>query len=230
MLELKNLSFAFGSKQVFQGVNMTFEPGKTYGIVGANGVGKTTMFRLIASLYPQQRGSIQWSGNPLEQRQVSFLPTEPFFYPYMNGEEYLRIVLHKEEKQLERALDLSSRFNLPLDQLVDAYSTGMKKKLAFVACRFLDRPINILDEPFSGVDIESNEHLFDLMKEEAKDKLVLVSSHILSTMNELCDEIIYIQKEFKTSTFLPSDFDVLRKRIKGGSKSTSGRDFPFKHE
>ena len=129
-------------------------------------------------------------------------------------------MLHKDKENLHKAIELSSRLNLPLDQLVDAYSTGMKKKLAFVASRFLNRAINILDEPFSGVDLESNEHLQDLLKEKEKGKLTLVSSHILTTMNELCDEIIFIQKGFKLSSFLPTDYELLRKQIKASSSIT----------
>ena len=85
MLELKQVSFSFGSKRVFENIDLTFHTDKVYGIVGANGVGKTTLFRLIASFYKKQEGSILWHGKALEQENVAFLPTDPFFYTYMNG-------------------------------------------------------------------------------------------------------------------------------------------------
>lgn len=215
MLTLDQLSFAFGKKVIFENINLSFEAGKVYGVVGANGVGKTTLFRLLSGLYKRQQGKVLLEGQALRPVDVSFLQTDPFFYPHMNGMEYLKIVLTDREK-LEVAIKMCERLQIPLDQLVSSYSTGMKKKLAFSAALKQDRTVSIFDEPFNGVDLESNEILGDLLKVKPEDKIVLISSHILTMMNEICDEIIYIQKGFVIEHYSTGQFDELRDKIKAG--------------
>ena len=155
MLELKHLEFKFRDKNIFQDLNMTFPEGAIIGIVGRNGVGKTTFFRVITGLYKALNGEINLNGRQLSKQEISFLPTDPFFYSYMNGAEYLELVVGGSKRS--KAFEYAEQLMLPLDQLVDTYSTGMKKKLAFSAIISQNRPVQILDEPYNGVDLESNE-------------------------------------------------------------------------
>ena len=78
MLTISNLSFSFRNHSVFHDLNMQFEPGKVTGIVGNNGVGKTTLFRTIAGIYKPLGGKMQWQGTPLKKKDIAFLPTDPF--------------------------------------------------------------------------------------------------------------------------------------------------------
>lgn len=213
MLKIDSIKYNFGEKIIFEDVSMQFDNGKTYGIVGANGIGKTTLFRVLAGQYKSRSGKITWNGNALSRRDISFLPTDPFFYPYMNGREYLAIVI-KDTLKLDQATDMSKNLNLNLDQIVDTYSTGMKKKLAFIANYIQKRAISIYDEPFNGVDLESNEILCSILKEKNKNHLVLLSSHILSMLDEVCDEIIHIEEGFKITIYKPDQFPMLKTHIK----------------
>ena len=213
MLKIDSIKYNFGKNIIFEDVSMQFDNGKTYGIVGANGVGKTTLFRVLAGQYKSRSGKITWNGNALSRRDISFLPTDPFFYPYMNGREYLAIVI-KDTLKLDQATDMSKNLNLNLDQIVDTYSTGMKKKLAFIANYIQKRAISIYDEPFNGVDLESNEILCSILKEKSKNHLVLLSSHILSMLDEVCDEIIHIEEGFKITIYKPDQFPMLKTHIK----------------
>ena len=90
MLSFKSISFRFGKKSIFEDINLNFEYGKTYGIIGSNGVGKTTLFRSISRLYALSDGKILLNDEEVKSSQVSFLPTDPFFYPYMRGNEYFK--------------------------------------------------------------------------------------------------------------------------------------------
>ena len=213
MLKLKNISFAFRSKPIFENINMNFQDGKIYGIVGANGVGKTTFFRSVAGFYQLNHGAIYLNEKRIRPSEVSLLPTSPFFYPYMKGIEYLKIT-HNEEGQLSRSIELSDSLNIPLENLVDTYSTGMKKKLAFIARYAQNKPVSIYDEPFNGVDLESNEVLLQLLKKNKSKQITLISSHILSSLFELCDEIVHIESGFSFSNFQKDQFQDLQNKIR----------------
>lgn len=207
---LENLSFGFGTKQIFTDVNMQFPVGKVTGVVGKNGVGKTTLFRTMKGIYKPQSGAILNEAQvALKGSEIGFLPTDPFFYPFMKGGEYLELVLGKR-KSYKALADL---FELPLDELVQNYSTGMKKKLAFAGVMGKDRKILILDEPFNGVDLQSNLVLRNLITDQKQSKALIVSSHILQSMLDLCDQIYYISEGFQYELYQKENFSELQKNL-----------------
>ena len=213
MLHFKSISFRFGKTPIFEHISLNFETGKTYGIIGSNGVGKTTLFRSIAGLYKLNEGQIILDEKSIRPSQVSFLPTDPFFYPHMKGLEYLKIT-QKDDNQLNNCINFAEILNIPLDHLVDTYSTGMKKKLAFIARYAQNNVVSIYDEPFNGVDLESNEVLLKLLLKKKEQKITFVSSHILSMLYELCDEILHIEKGFIVKTYYPNTFNELKNKIR----------------
>lgn len=213
MLKIDSIKYNFGNNIIFEDVSMQFDAGKVYGIVGANGIGKTTLFRTLAGQYKTRSGKMTWNNNPISRGEISFLPTDPYFYPYMNGGEYLEIVITDKVK-LEEAINMSISLNLNMDQIVDTYSTGMKKKLAFIANYIQNRPVSIYDEPFNGVDLESNELLCSFLKKKKEEQVVLLSSHILSMLDEVCDEILHIEEGFNITSYMPDQFQNLKGHIK----------------
>lgn len=213
MLSFKSISFNFGKTQIFENISLDFEYGKTYGIVGANGVGKTTLFRSVAGLYNLKSGQIIIDEKPIHSTHVAFLPTDPFFYPYMKGKEYLEIVHHKHTS-IEECTHLAEVLNIPIENLVDSYSTGMKKKLAFIAQYVQNKSVSIYDEPFNGVDLESNEIMLKLLQKKSQEKITFISSHILGTLYEVCDHILHIEKGFKISNYSPDQYDELKQKIR----------------
>lgn len=207
MLEIKELQFSFKNKIIFKDLNLTFKSDKITGIVGKNGVGKTTLFRCISGIYTPEKGGILLNGELFSKQSVAFLPTDPFFYAYMNGKEYIELVNGKSLNYYTELLDL------PLQQLIDTYSTGMRKKLAFAAIIAQRRPIQILDEPFNGVDLESNEVIKQIIQNEKQDRVTLISSHVLSTLTDICDEIFFIKEGFICEYYDKNNFDRLHAAI-----------------
>ena len=192
MINIQNLSKNFGNKQVLKNVNMQFERGNVYGIVGENGSGKTTLFRCIAGL-ENYEGEINSELNPLKN-YLGLLLTEPFFFTKITGKEYIRLLCNARKKEISE-IDGKNIFDLPLNQYASTYSTGMKKKLALLAILLQGNQCFILDEPFNGVDIHSNIIIVDLIhKLKTLGKTVIISSHIFSTLSDTCDEI-YLQKD-----------------------------------
>lgn len=206
MLEIKNISVSFKDKNVLQNLNLEIEEGIILGILGKNGAGKTTLFE---SLYQSQKysGEILWQNQKLLRENISYLETENYFYPYITGREYLS---YFAKDKLPKTIELAEKFQLPLDKYVQYYSSGMKKKLALIGMLMLDKPINILDEPFNGVDFEGVHLLYDIIRElKQSNKIVIISSHIIETLFHTCDRIVTLENGLISNIFEKSDFEKL---------------------
>ncbi|MEO1257892.1 MAG: ATP-binding cassette domain-containing protein [Bacteroidota bacterium] len=210
MLTIKDISFSFREKIIFENLNLSFPEGQVHGIVGKNGVGKTTFFRNISGIYNPHKGTIFYNNAPVKKGKISFLPTSPYFYPYINGREYIKLINGSISSRINQYADL---LDLPLNQLIDTYSTGMKKKIAFLGTISQNRPILILDEPFNGVDLEGNEILKAIIKKEKKERILLISSHILSSLTNISDNIYFIQEGFAVNIFDQKEFTKLESSI-----------------
>ncbi len=212
MLQITDLKFSFGQHIIYDGLNATFRTGQISGIVGKNGVGKTTLFRILSSIYQNQGGNITLNGQKLDRLHLTFMPAEPYFYPFMKGKEYLQIVANSDD-ELTFSVQIASALDLPLNELVDNYSTGMRKKLAFAGHFALQKSIIILDEPYNGVDLESNEVIKHIIKTQSQQKIVILSSHILSTITDICDDVYYFTENRVVTRFEHAQFDSLERSI-----------------
>jgi ABC-2 type transport system ATP-binding protein len=212
MLQLNNITYAYQrNTPILKGVDLNCLAGEKHGILGRNGAGKTTLFRLLAGMMPMQTGEKKMNGQILGKSDVSLLEAEPYFYPYMTGMEYLRFI-HDAPDQIERWNRL---FDLPLGQYAEDYSTGMKKKLGLIGALLQDnRSLLILDEPYNGVDFESNEIIMSVLEQGMTEhRTVLVSSHILPTLTRICDRISVLQEGKISQTYSRSAFGELEKWI-----------------
>lgn len=212
MIRLENLSKSYGSHEVLQDINLSFEKGKIYGIVGENGAGKTTLFNCIAGL--QSYAGLIHSEGILLKNQLGFLQTDPYFFAKITGREYLQLLCNARNVPV-KDLDLQNIFELPLDQYAETYSTGMKKKLALLGILLQKNDFYILDEPFNGVDIQSNIIITEIIHQLKKlGKTVLISSHIFSTLHDTCDEIYLLKKGQLVKRVLRTEFDQLEQEMK----------------
>lgn len=160
------------------------------GIVGLNGTGKTTLLNAIYGLIKPKSGKILLNDKKISKKEIAFLPTENFFYSGITGREYLELFRNKNFD----ITDWNQLFQLPLNEIIDIYSTGMKKKLAFMGILKEDKPVMILDEPFNGLDLETVRILrLILLRLKEKGKTILITSHIIETLTNVCDYIHYLQ-------------------------------------
>ena len=212
MIKIKELSKLFGNKEVLKNLSMEFSKGNVYGIVGENGAGKTTLFRCIAGL-ESYSGEIISDVMPLKNH-LGLLLTEPFFFSMMTGREYIRLLCNARGKT-NVDIDNKNIFDLPLDQYASTYSTGMKKKLAITAILLQENEYFILDEPFNGVDIQSNIILTEIiLKLKELNKIVIISSHIFSTLSDTCDEIHLLRKGEQIKSVNKTGFKDLEQEMK----------------
>jgi len=214
MIQLTDIQLAYGQQQqVLKGLSLELPPGTIQGIAGLNGSGKTTLLNVLYRKLQPQHGTVLYNGHPMQRSDIAYLETHNYFYSRITGEEYLK--LFQASNPQFNYLEWNQLFGLPLNQLIDAYSTGMKKKLAFMGIISLQRPILMVDEPFNGLDLETNEtlkQLLTLLKERGK--TVIITSHILETLTSICDGIHYLNDGVIEHSFAKGDYDGLTDLLK----------------
>ena len=208
MLAIDSLEVRYGAAVVLRGLSLELEPGQVHGLMGRNGEGKTTLLDAVFGMVQVQAGSIAFRGGPIRSSDVGYLQVHNFFYPSITGREYLRIF---QSRHPEFDVDgWSEVLELPLDRLVERYSAGMQKKLALLGILSLNRPVLLLDEPFNGLDLESNHLLGRLLRMLAESgKTVLLTSHILESLTRCCDRIHLLSGGAVAGSYHPEAFDRL---------------------
>ncbi|MBN8543421.1 MAG: ABC transporter ATP-binding protein [Alphaproteobacteria bacterium] len=198
-LEISAISKSYGKHQVLKDVSFSLREGEIFGLIGLNGIGKTTLIKIILDLSNADSGQASILGKPSTsveaRRNISYLPEKFTPSRYLLGREYLALSLSYYGKTLDiaaarhmaEALDLNPDV---LDRKVGSYSKGMGQKLGLVGAFMVDQPFLILDEPMSGLDPRSRIKLKDVMLEQKKrGKTIFFSSHILADIDEICDRI-----------------------------------------
>lgn len=212
MITIQSLTKQYGNKLVFKNLHFTLESGYVYGIVGENGAGKTTLFKCICGL-EKYEGTINSNYKPLKN-YVGYLPTEIYFLDKITGKEYLHLLCNARGISIKNIAQ-KNIFNLPLEDYIVSYSTGMKKKLALTAILLQNNPFYILDEPFNGVDIQSNLLISEIILELKRlGKTVLISSHIFATLKETCDAIFVLKNGEISTKITPENYTNLEQELK----------------
>jgi len=213
MIEIKNLKFEYTKNiEILNNLNIELNSGQIHGLVGLNGSGKTTLLNLIYKNLQPQEGEILFNKKNIVKNDIAFLETESFFYPKITGGEYLEIFKFGNKNFDFKAWN--EIFDLPLNKLVDNYSTGMKKKLAFISLMSFENPIYILDEPFNGIDLESNQILKNvILKLKSIGKTIIITSHIFDILMNICDSISFLNNKKIEFTKYKNEFDEIEKLI-----------------
>ncbi|MCB9995984.1 MAG: ABC transporter ATP-binding protein [Rhodospirillales bacterium] len=198
-LAVENVSVSYGKKQVVKSLSLDVRAGETFGLIGLNGVGKTTLIKSILGLREYDHGSIMIEErdrrHPDSKKRIAYLP-ERFEPPwFLSGLEFLRFSesLYKVHHDLEQVYTMSERLALDpavLKNRVQTYSKGMRQKLGILGTLLTECPLLILDEPMSGLDPRARTMVKDLLGEaRAGGRTIFLSSHILADMNEICDRV-----------------------------------------
>ncbi len=208
ILEVKELSFSYGKHVILNKLSFALSEGDIHGILGDNGSGKTTLFKILFGLLKPD----VVSSFAVDIHAVAFQEAESFFYPYMTGNEYLRIITQRQENNTAA---WNSIFELPLDDYIHTYSTGMKRKIAILGAVLLNKKILILDEPFNGLDLKTCEVLhFILQRLKQTGKTILLSSHIMESITLNADKISFLEKGSILHTYEKTEFDQLTRFVR----------------
>jgi len=208
MLRINNLEVAYKKKKIIQGLSWEVSTAQIHGLVGLNGAGKTTLLNSIYGITPFQAGEILWKNTPAQSSDFAYLETSLYFYPQITGQEYLSLFQYSNKDFDIKAWN--QIFDLPLQKLVEQYSTGMKKKLALLGILSLEKEVLLLDEPLQGLDLEANEIFkYILKKLKEQGKTIIITSHIWEAMVQICDEIHHLHQGKIQKTYLKNDFEEL---------------------
>lgn len=200
VLETNGLSMNYGTKKALSDVSVSVNTGEIYGLVGKNGAGKTTLMKIVLGLLPGYGGELKLfeSENLGDGRKnIGALIETPVFFENMTG--YQNLKYYRMAYGLDSSIDLEELLrDVKLadagDKKFKAYSLGMKQRLG-IAFSLLGNPdFLVLDEPINGIDPEGIVEIRNLLKDLAnKGKTILISSHILSELEHLCDRICIIE-------------------------------------
>jgi len=199
MVVVDALTKRFGRLEVLRGVSATFEPGRVTAVVGPNASGKTTMMKSILGLVLPDAGVVTIDGRPANdpevRRNVGYLPQEPRFPDNLRVRELFAFVQDLRGERPDGLDTLVDLFQLRphLDKPLRVLSGGSKQKASAVLA-FLFRPtVLLLDEPSAGLDPVASSRLKDRITEErAKGATVILTSHVMSELEELADEVLFL--------------------------------------
>lgn len=194
-IEVSNLSKVIDGNYLVKDINLKFESGKIYGIVGQNGSGKTVLFKLLLGLMNRTSGEITVDGEVQKgfMRDVGFIIERPNLIPYYSAYNNLKFISSYKGKvdkdKIIKSLELVG-LSAKDKKKVKNYSLGMKQKVA-VAMAIMDEPaILILDEPLNAIDDSSVKKIRQIILEyKEKDRIVLIASHYKDDIDFLCDEV-----------------------------------------
>lgn len=207
MLEARVLTKNYSGIPVVDHVSFTIRPGEILGCLGPNGAGKSTTVKMLIGLIQPSSGHVCFDGEDVRedlkafQRRLGYVPEEPHLYPHLSGREYLQLtgrlrglsrrVLERKMDELLRLLGLWEDRHSALA----SYSKGMRQKILLAAALQHDPDLLILDEPFSGLDVNMAMVLRSLLKAlAARRKIILYSSHVLEVVERVCDRVLILRK------------------------------------
>jgi len=211
MIKVDNLQVNYSNNNVLNKLSLKISSNTIHGLVGLNGSGKTTLLNTIYGLKKQVKGTIHYNDKVIKRKNIAYLETLNYFYPRIKGKEYLNIF-----KTQNPNFDIdkwNTLFELPLNKLIDDYSTGMKKKLALMGIICLDREVFILDEPFNRIDLETVQKIKTLLLKLKTKKTIILTSHILESLIPICDSISYLNNGMIEFTKEKSNFHEIENDI-----------------
>lgn len=202
VLKVRDLTKKFGKFAALDGVNLEVNKGEIYGFIGPNGAGKTTTIRILLGILKATEGEAMifgkdaWKDAVEIHKNIAYVPGDINLWPNLTGGEVIDLFVKlRGSKNKSRSEELIGKFDLDPSKKCRTYSKGNRQKVALVAAFASDAELYILDEPTSGLD-PLKERVFQeyIMKIKEEGKSVLLSSHILSEVEKLCDKVSIIRQ------------------------------------
>ncbi|GAC1350327.1 MAG: ABC transporter ATP-binding protein [Ktedonobacteraceae bacterium] len=226
MIKIQHVSKYYRKVNALDDLSLEIPPGSIYGLIGPNGAGKTTLIRILAALLTPSSGEV-WFDNEevgktptLIQRKVGYMPDFFGVYPDLTSLEYLEFFagIHgiPRKKQASTVKDLLELVDLTTkgDALVESLSRGMKQRLCLARALVHDPEVLLLDEPASGLDPRARVELRELLRTlQGMGKTIIISSHILLELAEVCTDIAIIQAG---RLVVSGDVEQVTRRLGGG--------------
>ncbi|HEY0681752.1 MAG TPA: ABC transporter ATP-binding protein [Steroidobacter sp.] len=204
MIEIRNLSKRYGALTAVNDISFTVRPGEVLGFLGPNGAGKSTTMKMITGFLTPTAGSISVCGHDVENDPLAakavmgYLPEGAPSYGEMTVRGFLEFIADVRgltgDRRRARLDDVVSRLQLAsvLEQMIETLSKGFKRRVGLAQALLHDPQVLILDEPTDGLDPNQKHHVRTLINDMAKDKIIVISTHILEEVDAVCNRAIII--------------------------------------
>lgn len=227
LLECKNLSKSFDNKKILKDINLIIPRGKIVGLLGKNGQGKTTLIKLINDLLTPTSGEILIEGKHpgVESKKIiSYLPERTYLDKEMKVIDTLNYFNEFYDNfDIKKAKKLLKDLDLDINSKISKMSKGMQEKLQLILVMSRDAELYILDEPLGGVDPATRDYILDTILSNFKEgSSVIISTHLISDIERILDEVIFIDKG---KIILTAPADELRKKEKSSIDEIFRRTF-----
>lgn len=214
LLNIKKLNKDFDDKHILKDINLKIQNGRIIGLLGKNGMGKTTLIKLINDLLTPTSGEILIKGNKPgieSKRIISYLPERTYLDKSMTIGEILKYFEEFYENfDKDKAIKLLKDLDLDINLKVNKMSKGMQEKLQLILVMSRDAKLYILDEPLGGVDPATRDYILDtILSNFNEGASIIISTHLISDIERILDEVIFIDKG---KIILQSGTDELRKK------------------
>ena len=202
IVSLNKVEKRFGKFQALKDVTFDVNKGEVLGFIGPNGSGKSTTIRILLGMLKKSGGEATifgkdvWKEDTAIHKNISYVPGDVFLWPNLTGGEIIDLLLRlNDQKRTQRTEELIKKFQLDPKKKARTYSKGNRQKIALVAALSQEAELYIFDEPTSGLD-PLNEKSFqeEVLKLKEAGKSILLSSHILSEVEKMCDRIAIIRE------------------------------------
>jgi ABC-2 type transport system ATP-binding protein len=214
ILEINNLNKSFDNKEILKDINLSIQHGKIIGLLGKNGVGKTTLIKLINDLLTPTSGEILINGQKIgveTKKVISYLPERTYLNKQMKVSEVISYFEDFYDNfDSKKAKKLLNDLDLDINQKLTKMSKGMQEKVQLVLVMSRSADLYILDEPLGGVDPATRDYILDtILSNFNENASVIISTHLISDIEKILDEVIFIDKG---QIVLQSDADKLRNK------------------
>ena len=214
LLEIKDLNKSFDNKEILKDINLSIQSGKIIGLLGKNGVGKTTLIKLINDLLTPTSGEILIKGKKIgieTKKVISYLPERTYLNKQMKVSEVISYFEDFYDNfDSEKAKKLLKDLDLDINQKLAKMSKGMQEKVQLVLVMSRNADLYVLDEPLGGVDPATRDYILDtILSNFNENASIIISTHLISDIEKILDEVIFIDKG---KIVLQSDADKLRNK------------------
>lgn len=214
LVKCNNLCKEFDNKQILNNINLTIPKGKIVGLLGKNGMGKTTLIKLVNDLLTPTSGEILINGEKPginSKKNISYLPERTYLDKGMKVSQIITFFDEFYDNfNKEKAIKLLKDLDLDINSRVNKMSKGMQEKLRLILVMSREAELYILDEPLGGVDPATRDYILDtILSNFSEEASVLISTHIISDIERILDDVIFIDKG---EIILTSSADELRKK------------------
>ena len=214
LLECKNLCKNFDNKQVLKDINLKIPKGKIIGLLGKNGTGKSTLIKLINDLLTPTNGQVLINGEKpgIKSKEIiAYLPERTYLDKEMTIKQTLKYFSEFYKNfDLEKAIRLLKDLDLSIEMKISKMSKGMQEKLQLILVMSRNAELYVLDEPLGGVDPATRDYILDtILSNFCEGATVIISTHLISDIEKILDEVIFIDKG---EIVLTSSADELREK------------------